>query len=162
MIHFKKMFSFNDIDCILPGKLYLGNELGADCLESLQEHSITHVVQIRSPFLYYSSIVPFPDNFKYLQLNFADNDKTEIQQYFSETFEFISSALENSGIVYVHCAMGVSRSSSIVIAFLMKYMKLDFNNALSIVERCRPIVQPNQGFIKQLQEYENKLKEQSL
>lgn len=55
--------------------------------------------------------------------------------------------------VLVHCKMGVSRSASTVIAFLMKQQGWTLDEALNHVRERRPIVQPNEGFLKQLHTY---------
>ena len=53
-------------------------------------------------------------NFKHININ---------DDYFDECINFIKSAHNNNEIVYVHCAKGISRSVSIIIAFLMKEKK---------------------------------------
>ena len=49
--------------------------------------------------------------------------------------------------------MGVSRSASTVIAFVMKQQGWSLDHALNHVRERRPIVQPNEGFLRQLQTY---------
>lgn len=63
---------------------------------------------------------------------------------------------ENKNIL-VHCYAGISRSASIVIAFLMNYYKLSFINSYQYVKSKRNIINPNSGFIFQLKEYENEI-----
>ena len=58
--------------------------------------------------------------------------------------------LETGGAVLVHCYHGVSRSASIVLAYLMKSRDIDLDEALAIVTQKRPIVCPNDGFLMQL------------
>jgi protein-tyrosine phosphatase len=48
--------------------------------------------------------------------------------------------------VLVHCQMGMSRSSSLVIAFLMKEYGMDYHSARIFAKNKRKIVQPNEGF----------------
>ncbi|KAK2958081.1 putative Dual specificity phosphatase, catalytic domain containing protein [Blattamonas nauphoetae] len=52
--------------------------------------------------------------------------------------------------VYVHCLMGISRSASIILAFLINRFHLSPVNAFRIVKAQRHIVRPNDGFIRQL------------
>jgi len=52
--------------------------------------------------------------------------------------------------VYVHCQMGVSRSASIVIAFLMKRFRCSVREAFSHVKKVREVIDPNPSFVKQL------------
>ena len=61
------------------------------------------------------------------------------------------------GRVLVHCKMGISRSASTVCAYLMKSLNWSLEQALSHVKTCRPIANPNDGFIQQLKIYEGML-----
>ena len=51
----------------------------------------------------------------------------------------------------VHCYAGVSRSATIIIAYLMKIMKWDLNTAFDFVKHKRVVAKPNDGFMNQLQ-----------
>jgi len=53
---------------------------------------------------------------------------------------------------------GISRSSSCVIAFMMKEKGYSFHSAMYQVRLKRPIVCPNVGFQKQLMDYESTLR----
>jgi len=60
---------------------------------------------------------------------------------------------------------GISRSATIVIAYVMRKSQLSMVEAYTMVKRIRPIVsesaiqiQPNIGFIQQLKRYEEYLK----
>lgn len=76
--------------------------------------------------------------------------REDILQHLEGCVEFISSALEQQGNVLVHCYFGVSRSSSTVIAYMMKRHNLDFLPAYEMVKAKRRFVQPNAGFVTQL------------
>lgn len=58
------------------------------------------------------------------------------------------------GVALVHCMAGISRSASVVIAYLMARHSMTLDSALEHVGRVRPIVSPNLGFLRQLQEIE--------
>ena len=53
--------------------------------------------------------------------------------------------------------MGISRSASIVIAYLIKTQKLTCQEARELCQARRPIVQPNVGFLMQLEEWDEKV-----
>lgn len=53
--------------------------------------------------------------------------------------------------VLVHCAMGRSRSATLVLAYLMIYKNMTVVDAIEQVSRHRCIL-PNRGFLKQLRE----------
>ena len=69
----------------------------------------------------------------------------------------INDAIEHGGNVLVHCYAGISRSTSIVIAYLMKNKKMSFNKALELIKEKRGKIQPNSGFVLQLKAYEKEL-----
>ena len=62
--------------------------------------------------------------------------------YFTHFFSFV-------GKIYVHCFKGVSRSATIVIAYLMLKCKMDLLEAVKALRATRKI-HPNDGFIRQL------------
>ena len=62
----------------------------------------------------------------------------------------------SAGRVLVHCAMGVSRSATVVLAFLMIYENMTLVEAIQTVQAHRDIC-PNSGFLRQLQVLDNRL-----
>lgn len=60
----------------------------------------------------------------------------------------------NNSKCLVHCKMGVSRSASTVIAYAMKEFGWSLEEALTFVKQRRSITRPNQGFMRQLAEYQ--------
>ena len=60
--------------------------------------------------------------------------------------------------VLVHCKMGISRSAATVTAFAMKEYRMSLKEALAHVKSRRSVVNPNDGFVNQLRDYEGILK----
>lgn len=62
---------------------------------------------------------------------------------------------ENSRLpnVVVHCLAGVSRSASVVAAYLMKKFDLSAEEAVSFLKSVRQVVSPNVGFLQQLEDW---------
>lgn len=58
----------------------------------------------------------------------------------------------------VHCAGGVSRSASFIIAYLMKKENMTYLDAFAYVKQRRNVINPNPGFKTQLNEYWQKIK----
>jgi protein-tyrosine phosphatase len=54
----------------------------------------------------------------------------------------------------VHCAMGISRSASVITAWFMTRRHLSLEKAVELIRRARPTVQPNVGFIAGLRAIE--------
>lgn len=58
--------------------------------------------------------------------------------------------------ILIHCNLGISRSSSILIAYLIRKYKLCLYSAFNYVKDKRIQIAPNYSFLKQLKYYENK------
>lgn len=133
---------------ILP-ELFLGSVDVATDIPTLEKHGITHILDSTSLNLEY-----FPGKFNYKHVLIFDLPSTDITKYFDECFAFIDAAMANGGHVLVHCMAGISRSSSIVIAYMMKSKGMDFQTAFDHVKSKRSCICPNEGFLSQLKNYQ--------
>lgn len=88
-----------------------------------------------------------------VNLGIDDFIKTKIIKTFDTLVKLIDLYLKQKRNVLVHCRMGVSRSASIVIAYLMWKYNLTYRDAYKFVKSQRDIISPNPGFISQLKEY---------
>ena len=95
----------------------------------------------------------YDQDFIHKKYEIDDSCRQNIIQYFGECLNFI----KGNEKILVHCMAGVSRSATIVIAYLMWNQKLKFEEALKKVKEKRPIVDPNEGFVKQLEIFEKYL-----
>lgn len=59
-------------------------------------------------------------------------------------------------ILFLYSLAGVSRSITILIAYLMSVTSLNWKDGLKCVRAARAIANPNLGFQKQLQEFEGR------
>eukprot|EP00668_Euglena_longa_P043523 GGOE01057944.1.p2 GENE.GGOE01057944.1~~GGOE01057944.1.p2 ORF type:complete len:149 (-),score=25.88 GGOE01057944.1:524-970(-) len=89
--------------------------------------------------------------FHYLKLDLEDNADTPIGEYFQQTYMFIEEARAQSHKVLVHCRRGISRSATIVIAYVMRHNQKTFDEAFDYVKRKRDIINPNLGFVLALE-----------
>uniref|UniRef100_A0A2D4GVD1 Tyrosine-protein phosphatase domain-containing protein n=1 Tax=Micrurus corallinus TaxID=54390 RepID=A0A2D4GVD1_MICCO len=140
---------------ILPG-LFLGPYSSAmkSKLPTLQKHGITHVICIRQN-IEANFIKPnFQQLFRYLVLDIADNPIENIIRFFPMTKEFIDGSLQTGGKVLVHGNAGISRSAALVIAYIMETFGVKYRDAFTYVQERRFCINPNAGFVHQLQEYE--------
>lgn len=99
----------------------------------------------------------FP-GYEWHRLVLDDDEDERISQYFFDIHRVISEAVANNKNVIVHCAAGMSRSPSLVIAYLMIENRWSFKETYDYVKNKRNIIDPNDGFIKQLKALEFKLK----
>jgi len=95
--------------------------------------------------------------FEYLQLNIKDVPEETIIPFLKKAMVFIEKARESNGKCFVHCHMGVSRSCTTIIAFVMMNEGLTFRQAFDRVKTLRPVAAPNAGFLLQLEQWETML-----
>ncbi|KAK5118900.1 hypothetical protein LTR62_000111 [Meristemomyces frigidus] len=88
--------------------------------------------------------------YKHLMVQVDDDPNEELLKHFPATGEFIKQALAGAGGVFVHCAMGKSRSATVVCAYLMETYGVTPEEALKQVCEGRPVCGPNLGFMEQL------------
>lgn len=113
--------------------------------------NITHIVNISE------HKNAFPSKIKYLKLPLEDMASTNLSHHFEKTSAFIDEALNNDGRVLVHCNLGISRSSTITLAYLMKFKRWKLDEAFKFLKGRRTSSSPNSGFLKQLSEWEAEL-----
>jgi len=138
-----------DFKEIIPNKLYLGNNESAKNLEILQKHNITSIL-ICGYFL--SEF--FPGQFIYKTLEIQDNEYEIIINSLIKGIEFI----ESNKTILVHCREGISRSSTIVIGYIMYKEKKSYIEAENFVREKKDDIKPNENFVKQLKEFEDIIK----
>ena len=135
----------------ITDKIYLGDIEGATDFDYLSKEKINNVLSIIHIPIDYTE----EDKINHKVINVDDFEDVNIIKYFKECIDFI----EKSDKVFVHCMCGISRSPSIVIAYLMWKTHCSYFDAYFFVKNRRPFIGPNNGFIKQLQIFENLLKE---
>lgn len=129
----------------------LGSLRTVQSMPSLQQLGVTHVLtcgrNLRTP--------QFPPPIQQMVLDVDDNDEQDMNQYFLTAIEFMQSCVSSGGLCIVHCFAGVSRSATVVVAYLMKSRQLSFTQALEFVQQQRPAANPNPNFRRQLIEFES-------
>ncbi|EQC31134.1 hypothetical protein SDRG_11318 [Saprolegnia diclina VS20] len=78
----------------------------------------------------------------------------EIEMYFDDACAFIHKAVENRMACMVHCSHGMSRSATIVLAYLVKCRNMRLLEALQYLRSLRRVVSPNIGFMQRLLDLE--------
>ncbi|KAJ8365765.1 hypothetical protein SKAU_G00145960 [Synaphobranchus kaupii] len=86
-----------------------------------------------------------------------DTPSFDMSPYFRPSADYIHEVLNTPGAkIFVHCAYGVSRSASLVLAYLMIHHNFTLVDAIRKVKENRWIF-PNRGFLKQLKTLESTL-----
>jgi atypical dual specificity phosphatase len=134
---------------VYPPYLYIGPRTAATS-SFITSNSITHVLSIGS------TPVSIEPSVTYHRISLSDDPSSSIENVSDEADTVIDAA--KSGKILVHCSAAVSRSPTIVTAYLMKRCDMSLKDALGAVIRARPAVCPNAGFLEQLKEMELKLR----
>ncbi|KAJ4982899.1 Tyrosine-protein phosphatase yvh1 [Stagonosporopsis vannaccii] len=159
------------------GKLYIGGLYALYQTDLIRAAGITHVLSV----IDYDPLLQ--DKFshlKHLHIRADDHPNENLLQHFPEAVKYIDHALgevkdfaeaenDNShdsadaagGGVFVHCAMGKSRSATLVVAYLMWKYRLDAGSALDQLCEGRPVCDPNPGFKEQLSIWDRMCKSQT-
>lgn len=99
----------------------------------------------------------YPEDFQQIKFALDDCESQKITNHFAEAFDFIEQQRKKTNVL-VHCAAGISRSSAMLISYMMRKYGITFDESLKRVREKRSCVQPNSGFERQLREYEKELK----
>lgn len=137
---------------VINDKLYQGKGEQATNKKVLDDLKITHIINITK-----EHPNKFGDDIVYLRLALEDESKTDLKKHFEVTCEFITKALKKNGVVFVHCNLGVSRSSTVVLAYLMKTQRISLSDALTFLKSRRSCARPNIGFLSQLSDWEESI-----
>lgn len=147
------------MDKITDG-VYIGPLQALNDVEELKSHGITGIISLVK-----EDVPDMATNggFQQLQVQIDDDEDQDIMQYFGQTNKFIEGILASGNSVLVHCVAGVSRSVTIVCAYLLhraytssssdRSEKLSVDDAISTITKIRPSAGPNDGFLEQLEIY---------
>lgn len=133
---------------IVPG-LYVGNFRDAKDREQIEVNKITHILAI------HDNASKLLEDKEYLCILASDTPSQDLIQFFPECIDFIHKARLDGGGVIVHCLAGISRSVTVTAAYLMTVTTLGWRDAINAIRGARNAANPNFGFQKQLQAYEN-------
>ncbi|KAG0292331.1 Dual specificity protein phosphatase 1 [Dissophora globulifera] len=153
--------------CVLP-HLYLGAEHNATDINSLSRLGITAVlnvaVEIATAFQQQQPSSPSRPNgdrivrttrdrsIHYKNLSWTHHQRN-LQSEFPMAFAFIEETKNMGGKVLVHCQLGVSRSASLVIAYVMKTLQMNLTDAYEFVKTRSSVISPNMSLMYQLAEF---------
>ena len=146
-----------DYNCTkLLDYLYLGGqEVTTEKLVMKDTLKITHILNVTI-----ENDCHFRDDFQYMHIKLADSTdraKADLHGILDQAYAFIEDARRCGGSVLIHCSVGMSRSASLALAYLMISQKMTLYQAFVHTKTKRPVTAPNVGFMEQLIEYERSL-----
>lgn len=130
-----------EVACVIPG-LFISSQDPAVNIEILQKLNIQHILSIGVDLN-----LKF-DTIKYNYCELLDLPEADILKPIEKCIKIIDMHRQQN--ILVHCNAGVSRSATIVIAYLMLLQKLSYADAFDKVKAVRNCIKPNEGFVRQL------------
>lgn len=147
-----------DADSTGNGRLWISNLSALHCEDFLRREKIRYVVSVVKEMP-----MPYPEGVTHLRISERDISETNLKQHFNSAIKFIHNARSNGESILVHCRKGRSRSATIILAYMLwlnnnTYSKDCDHEAilkhnLFYLQSKRPIVEPNEGFMKQLRSF---------
>eukprot|EP00927_Polykrikos_kofoidii_P078635 TRINITY_DN75440_c0_g1_i1.p1 TRINITY_DN75440_c0_g1~~TRINITY_DN75440_c0_g1_i1.p1 ORF type:complete len:192 (-),score=26.72 TRINITY_DN75440_c0_g1_i1:89-664(-) len=135
------------IDDVVDGQIWLS---GMDAVneEKVRQHGITHILcvakEAQRPLI--NGVVYA--NFRGLHLE--DDGSSCLKDKVARHLVFIEGAISSGGRVLVHCRVGVNRSASVIIVYLMARRGMEYEDALKFVQSGRGVVNPVPEYREQL------------
>lgn len=139
----------DNVPCEILDGLFLGSQ---DCVDSsiLEDKHINNILSIGIKVQISN---PLAINQKFVEC--LDLPETDIKKVMGETCAFIDQILQKEEKILVHCNAGISRSSTIIIGYLILNKNMSFEDAYKFVKLRRECIRPNDGFLKQLKDLKN-------
>ncbi|KAJ0779901.1 putative protein-tyrosine-phosphatase [Helianthus annuus] len=143
----KDKLAFFDKECSrIIDHVFLGSDAVAKNRDVLRLNGITHVLNCVG----FVCQEYFKKDLVYKTLWLQDIPSEDITSILYDVFDYFEDVREQNGRVFVHCCQGVSRSTSLVIAYIMWRDGQSFETAFQQVKAARGVTNPNMGFASQL------------
>jgi len=130
---------------VVPGKIHLGTLSDANSKSFRANNSITAILTVMAKPL----STGITAKLKYMHIAADDNVHQDLSQYFEEAADFI----EKEKTVLVHCHAGISRSTTICAAYLIRKHGWSLGKTLEFIRQRRSCASPNFSFLGQLEAF---------
>ena len=140
--------SAETVGTVLPNLLVGSHEKSHD-EEVWKKYGVTHILNVMAA----EDLKPCCNERagpKYLSLPMSDYGESDLAEIFPVIFEFISKAHEEGGVVYVHCSLGINRSTTTCINFIMHAKKWTLKECLQHMKAVHPRTFPHETYLKKL------------
>ncbi|KAM7033401.1 serine/threonine/tyrosine-interacting-like protein 1 isoform 1-T1 [Acridotheres tristis] len=136
---------------ILPAKLYMGNFKQASDKQIQKDLKIKALVNVSE-----QPVTLFAEEGKSLHVSVPDSLEADLFSSFPTISHFIDAQLD-VGAVLVFSSLGISRSSTATMAYLMHSCRFSLQRAWKYLLKCKMNMRPNRGFVEQLSAWENQI-----
>jgi protein-tyrosine phosphatase len=137
---------------IIEGCLYLGDDwsithnakyikkIGIDCAINVAAE-VDYEHRIRGMYNILSEVIgQAHNNIEFRRFPMHDTLEFNIRKVCDDIADYINVLLICKQKVYVHCALGISRSPAVIIYYLMKYHQMTYQVAFDHVKKARSFI----------------------
>ena len=118
----------------------------------ITENNIQTIICVMKEEPYHKN-TEFGKNINFLHIPIYDSSTENITNYFEQSINFINENISQKKNILVHCQMGISRSATILIAYLIRERKMSHSDAFMYIKERRGQVEPNIGFLSALMSF---------
>ena len=135
----------------ITDQIYLGSNASTH-EKIIKELKITHILSCIGG-------MNMNDEIKRLRVPMDDRGYSQLEtDIFKRAFPWLTKAMSNKdNHVLIHCSMGVNRSSTVTVGFLMHHLKYDLKKAHDFVLSHRESILIHDKYMSQLREFDLKL-----
>ena len=90
------------------------------------------------------------DHFSHHSLEIKDKIEEDILDYLFDIIDIIEENRKQGKVTLIHCYRGISRAPTAILAYLIKYKQMHFDDAYSLLKEKVPRIDPNLGFLMKL------------
>lgn len=136
---------------VIPPYIYLYSE---PSLKEVLDFDL--IINVAKEITNYKEQLPAEKQVNYYHLTWSHT--SQITKNLPQLTELIHNAYVNHKKVLIHCQCGVSRSASLIVAYMMRYDNLSLNDAYNKLKLIAKEISPNMSLLFQLMEWEDWLK----
>ncbi|CAL9733233.1 tyrosine-protein phosphatase Msg5p [Monosporozyma servazzii] len=137
---------------VIPPNIYLYSEPKLD--EILDFHVIINVAE-EIPNLQYLIPPEFHGKIEYYHIEWSH--QSNIVKDLRRLTEIMHNATLQNKKILIHCQCGVSRSASLMVAYIMRYCNMNLNDAYNKLKSIAKDISPNMGLIFQLMQWDEEI-----
>jgi len=157
----QQFYNNNFLASKITNRIYVGSLADATNIDELKKNGVTHILSVMN-----GVYELYPNDFNYKLIHINDDKWEKIGKHFNDTTDYIKKTLDENtkNVILIHCQKGISRSVTILLAYLLFMYnlqeKIEKNSTecviielLKKIQDNRNIALPNEGFLNELKEY---------
>ncbi len=135
----------HEVPTQILNNIYIGSKLTMLSKDKLLEMGINKIIIAGKKI---NRLTQQDNSFEYTELLIDDSLEQDLLSYISISNKFIDDNFKSK--ILIHCNSGISRSASILIAYLMHHFNWEYERAFEFVKLKYPKAHPNINFENQL------------